>query len=369
MKIKAAVTHANGDPFVIEPVELDEPKAGELLVKIVACGVCHTDESAQHEQVPTPLPAVLGHEGAGIVEKVGAGVTEFKPGDKVGFSFAYCCKCENCRSGRMASCRDFNKINFGGILREGTSRLSQNGRKLSMFFGQSAFSEYAVVDAENTVKVPYDDIDLGIVAPLGCGIQTGAGTVLNKLKPEFGSSIVVFGCGTVGMSAIMAARIAGCEKIIAVGGNPKSLALALEVGATHTINRKECDDIVGEIREITNGGANYSIDTSGVTDFVRKGLHCLAPLGVEAVVGITAPMEIDMFGELMAEGKTIMGVIEGAANPKLFIPKMLEYYKQGRFPVDKLMKFYDFEDINQAFEDSHNGTAIKAVLRMDHKKD
>lgn len=365
MEIQAAVTHANGAPFQIEPVELAEPKNGEMLVKIAACGVCHTDEAAQHEEVPTPLPAVLGHEGAGIVEKVGPGVTEFKPGDHVGFSFAFCGHCDHCHSGRVSSCRDFNRINFGGILREGTSRLSQNGKPLSMFFGQSAFAEYAVVDAENAVKVPYEDIDLGIVAPLGCGVQTGAGTVLNRLKPEFGSSIVVFGCGTVGMSAIMAARIAGCSKIIGVGGNQKSLDLALELGATHVINRKECPDIVEEIRKITGGGANYSIDTSGVADFVRKGLHCLAPLGVEAVVGITPPMEIDMFGELMAEGKTIMGVIEGDAIPKIFIPQLLEYYRQGRFPVDRLIKFYDFKDINQAFADSHNGTAIKAVLRMD----
>jgi len=166
------------------------------------------------------------------------------------------------------------------------------------------------------------------------------------------------------MSAIMAARIAGCQTIIGVGGNEKSLELAKELGATHTINRKVSKDIVEEIREITGGGANYSIDTSGVADFVRKGLHCLAPRGVEAIVGITPPMEIDMFGELMAEGKTIMGVIEGDANPKIFIPQMIEYYRQGRFPVDKLMKFYDFEDINTAFEDSHKGVAIKAVLRI-----
>lgn len=365
MKINAAVTHTCASPFQIESVDLAEPKAGELLVKIAACGVCHTDVSAQHEQVPTKLPAVLGHEGAGIVEKTGPGVTEFQAGDRVGFSFAFCGQCPACRGGRVASCRNFNKINFGGILREGTSRLSQKGQPLSMFFGQSAFAEYAVVDAENAVKVPYDDIDLGVVAPMGCGIQTGAGTVLNRLKPEFGSSLVVFGCGAVGMSAIMAARIAGCSKIIGVGGNENSLNLALEVGATHVINRKKCQDIVAEIRNITGDGANYAIDTSGVADFVRKGLHCLAPLGVLAVVGITPPMEIDMFGELMAEGKTIMGVIEGDAIPKLFIPQLLEYYRQGRFPVDKIMKFYPFREINRAFEDSHNGTAMKAVLRME----
>lgn len=365
MRVNAAVTHAYASPFQIEEVDLAEPKWGEILVKIVACGVCHTDEAAQYEQVPTSLPAVLGHEGAGIVEKIGPGVTEFKPGDRVGFSFAFCGSCPTCRSGRVSSCNNFNAINFGGILREGTSRLSQNGQPLSMFFGQSAFAEYAVVDAENAVKVPYDDIDLAIVAPMGCGIQTGAGTVLNRLKPEFGSSLVVFGCGAVGMSAIMAARIAGCAKIIGVGGNENSLKLAMEVGATHVINRKQCQDIVGEIRKITGGGANYAIDTSGVTDFVRKGLHCLAPLGVLAVVGITPSMEIDMFGELMAEGKTIMGVIESDAVPKLFIPQMIEYYRQGRFPVDKIMKFYSFDQINQAFADSHNGVAMKAVLRME----
>lgn len=354
-----------GAPFKIEQVDLAEPKSGEILVKIVACGVCHTDESAQNEQVPTKLPAVLGHEGAGDVEKVGPNVTEFQPGDRVGFSFAYCGQCPACRSSKVSSCRNFNKINFGGVLREGTSRLSQNGKPLSMFFGQSAFAEYAVVDAESAVKVPYDDVDLGLVAPLGCGIQTGAGTVLNRLKPEFGSSIVVFGCGTVGMSAIMAARIAGCEKIIGVGGNDKSLNLALKIGATHVINRKKCDNIELEIRKITGDGANYAIDTSGVTNFVRIGLHCLAPLGVLAILGITPPMEIDMFGELMAEGKSIMGVIEGDSIPKVFIPQMLEYYRQGRFPIDKLIKFYPFSEINQAFADSHNGKALKVVLRME----
>ena len=180
---------------------------------------------------------------------------------------------------------------------------------------------------------------------MGCGIQTGAGTVLNALKPEFGSSIAVFGCGTVGMSAIMAARIAGCAKIIAVGGKDHTLALAKELGATHTINRKTCPDIAEEIKRITDGGANYTIDTSGNVNFVRTALHCLAPLGVEAVVGITPPMEIDMFGELMAEGKTITGVIEGAAQPKVFIPQMIEYYRQGNFPVDRIMSFYTKPEI------------------------
>jgi aryl-alcohol dehydrogenase len=364
MRIRAAVTPSAGAKFIMEDIELAEPKTGEILVKVEASGICHTDVEGINGQLPTAVPAVFGHEGAGTVVKVGAGVREFEEGDKVGFSFAYCNCCSNCFAGRFSSCVNFNKINFGGILPEGTSRLSKDGKNLSMFFGQSSFAEYAVVAAHTAIKVPYKDIDPAIIAPLGCGIQTGAGTVLNALKPGFGSSIAIFGCGTVGMSAIMAARIAGCEKIIAVGGKDHTLELAKELGATHTINRKTCPDIVAKIKEITNGGANYSIDTSGNVNFVRTGLNCLAPLGVEAIVGITPKMEIDMFGELMAEGKTIMGVIEGNSVPKLFIPQMVEYYRQGRFPVDRIMTFYDFDDIEQAYEDSTSGKCIKAVVRM-----
>jgi aryl-alcohol dehydrogenase len=345
-------------------VDLAEPKPGELLVKVEASGICHTDVEGINGHLPTAVPAVFGHEGAGVVVRVGEGVREFAPGDKVGFSFAFCNCCPNCYQSRVSSCVNFNKINFGGVLPEGTSRLSRKGKPLSMFFGQSSFSEYAVVAAHTAIKVPYNDIDPAVVAPLGCGIQTGAGTVFNALRPEFGSSIVVFGCGTVGMSAIMAARIAGCMNIIAVGGKDHTLELARELGATHTINRKTCPDIAEAIREITRGGANYSIDTSGNVNFVRTGLNCLAPLGVEAIVGITPKMEIDMYGELMAEGKTIRGVIEGNSVPKVFIPQLVEYYRQGRFPVDKIMTFYDFSDIEKAYEDSTCGKVIKAVVRM-----
>lgn len=212
--------------------------------------------------------------------------------------------------------------------------------------------------------MPYDDIDLGVVAPFGCGIQTGAGAVFHTLNPKFDSSIAVFGCGTVGMSAIMAARIAGCKNIIAVGGNPKSLKLALELGATHTINRKECDDIVAEIKEITKGGCHYAIDTSGVSDFVKKALACVRFKGTAVVLGLTGDLTINVQEELMGEAKSLVGVVEGDANSKTFIPKLLEYYHEGKFPVDRLIKFYDFKDINTAFEESHQGVAIKSVLKM-----
>lgn len=366
MKIKAAVTHKKGAPFQMEEVELAAPKFGEILVRIVACGICHTDEAVQHQFIPVPLPAVLGHEGAGIVESVGIGVEEFKVGDKVGISFASCGVCPNCRKARPFVCKSLNKINFGGIQPDGTTRLATlDGEKVSTFFGQSSFATYAVVNQNSAVKIEYDDIDLGLVAPIGCGIQTGAGAVLNRLRPEFGSSIAVFGCGTVGMSAIMAAKIAGCAQIIAVGGNPKSLELALELGATHTVNRKEVDDLVAAVKEISDGGVNYSIDTTGNADCVRQSLAFCDFDGTCVVVGATGDLTINVQNELMGDGKSLIGVLEGDAVPKEFIPKLLDYYRRGMFPIDRLIKFYPFEQINEALEESHAGKCIKAVLRMD----
>lgn len=367
MKIKAAVTHEKGAPFVIEEVELAPPQKHEILVKIVACGVCHTDEAVQQQFIPVPLPAVLGHEGCGVVEAVGPEVTEFQVGDKVGISFGHCCTCRNCRTAHPNACIHFNEINFGGVQPDGTTRLSlPDGTPVSTFFGQSTFATHAVVNEAAAVKVPYDDIDLALVGPMGCGIQTGAGAVLNRLRPEFGSSIAVFGCGTVGMSAIMAAKIAGCEKIIAVGGNPKSLELAKELGATHTINRKEVQDIVGTIRnEITDGGCDYAIDTSGVADFVKKALASVRFMGTAVVLGATGDVTFNIQNELMGDAKTLIGIVEGDSIPKLFIPKLLDYYRAGKFPFDRLIRFYPFEQINEAFAESHGGACIKAVLKME----
>ena len=280
-------------------------------------------------------------------------------------SFGFCGTCRNCRSGHQHACENFNAINFGGVMADGTTRLSRDGKPIASFFGQSSFAQYAVVNAESAVKLPCDDIDLKLIAPLGCGIQTGAGAVLNRLRPEFGSSIAVFGCGTVGMSAIMAARIAGCQKIIAVGGNANSLKLAMELGATHTVNRKESGDIVGDIRAITGGGTDYSIDTSGVPDFVKKALASCRFMGTAVVLGATGDVTFNIQQELMGDAKSLIGIVEGDAIPKLFIPKLIEYYREGRFPFDRLIKFYPFEEINRAFEESHRGVCIKAVLTMD----
>lgn len=361
MKIKAAITPGQGKEFVFEEVDLAGPKASEVLVKIVATGVCHTDAVARDEAI-APLPAVLGHEGAGIVEEVGEGVTRFEKGDHVVLSFAHCGHCDHCLTGHPTVCETFNDLNFGGTHDDYTHRISKNGEPLSTFFGQSSFGTFAVAHERNVVKVD-KDVDLALLGPLGCGIQTGAGTVLNKLKPEFGSTIAIYGAGAVGLSAVMAAKIIGCKTIIAVDVHDSRLELAKELGATHAFNGSKVD-VVKEIKELTNGGTNYGIDTTGVPPVVLQSLQGLRPLGTVAIIGVTPEMSIDIHNELMAEGKTMTGVIEGDSVPNVFIPQLVDYYKKGLFPFDKLVKFYDFEDLNEAFEDSKNGVTIKPIVKI-----
>ncbi|MDQ0158345.1 NAD(P)-dependent alcohol dehydrogenase [Alkalibacillus salilacus] len=361
MKIKAAVTEGQGQDFNFEEVELASPKANEVLVDIVATGVCHTDAVARDEAI-APLPAVLGHEGSGIVEEVGEGVTRLEKGDHVVISFAHCGECDHCLTGHPTVCETFNELNFGGMNDDSTHRLSKDGQPLSTFFGQSSFGSYAVAHERNVVKVD-QDVDIALLGPLGCGIQTGAGTVLNRIKPEFGSTIAIYGAGAVGLSAIMAAKIVGCKTIIAVDVHDSRLELAKELGATHTLNGSKVD-VLEEIKELTNGGSTYAVETTGVPDVVRQSLQALRPLGISAIVGVTPEMDIDVHNDLMAEGKTMVGVIEGDSVPNVFIPDLVDYYKAGQFPFDKLVKFYDFEEINQAFEDSKNGETIKPVLKI-----
>ncbi|MBN6886425.1 aryl-alcohol dehydrogenase [Cytobacillus horneckiae] len=361
MKIEAAVTLGQGQEFVIKEVDLAEPKANEVRIKIVATGVCHTDAVARDAAI-APLPAVLGHEGAGIVEAVGSSVTHLTKGDHVVLSFAHCGRCENCLTGHPTVCDTFNDLNFGGVHDDYTHRLSLDGQELSTFFGQSSFGTFAIAHERNVVKVD-KDVDLALLGPLGCGIQTGAGTVLNKMRPEFGSTIVIYGAGAVGLSAIMAAKIVGCKTIIAVDVHDSRLQLALELGATHIFNGTKVD-VVNEIKSLTNGGTKYAVDTTGVPQVVRQSLQALRPLGVAAIVGVTPEMSFDVHNDLMAEGKTMMGVIEGDAVPNVFIPQLVEYYKAGQFPFDKLITFYDFNEINAAFEASKTGEAIKPILRI-----
>lgn len=361
MKITAAVTLGQGQGFVLQEVELDQPQANEVLVQMVATGVCHTDAVARDLAI-APLPAVLGHEGAGVIAAVGNAVKDVAVGDHVVMSFAHCGCCSHCLTGHPTVCKTFNPLNFGGVQDDYTTRLSLDGKPLSTFFGQSSFGTYAVAHARNVIKVD-KDVDLALLGPLGCGIQTGAGTVLNRLRPGFGSAIVVYGCGAVGMSAVMAAKIAGCAQIIAVDVHDSRLDLALALGATHALNGSKVD-VVQEIKKITDGGSHYAVETTGAPKVVRQSLQALRPLGTCAIVGVTPEMPIDVHNDIMAEGKSMVGVIEGDSVPRVFIPQLVSYFKAGRFPFDRLVKFYAFEDINQAFEDSKNGSTIKPILKF-----
>lgn len=362
MDIKAAVTHSQGEAFKLEKVKLAAPESDEIRVRIVAAGVCHTDVVARDLGI-APFPIVLGHEGSGVVDAVGASVSDLQVGDHVVMSFAHCGNCGHCLTGHPTVCDTFNELNFGGAMDDGSHRLAQDGEALATFFGQSSFATYAIAKSRNAVKVN-PEVDLALLGPLGCGIQTGAGTVLNRLKPEFGSSIVIYGAGAVGLSVVMAAKIIGCQHIIAVDVHDSRLELAKALGATHVLSGKDVD-VVTEIKKITDGGSHYAIETTGVPLVVKQSLNALRPLGTVAIVGITPEMSIDVHNDLMAEGKSMIGVIEGDSIPRVFIPQLIAYYKAGQFPFDKLVKFYDFEDINQAFADSASGVTIKPVLRID----
>lgn len=363
MEILAAVTHEVNAAFTLESVELQPPKRGEILVRLEAAGICHTDEAARCGHLPLSFPAILGHEGAGVVAALGEGVTEFTVGDSVCLTFATCGTCDSCICGHPYACENMGKVNFMGVMDDGTKRHFQKGQPLSNFFAQSSFATYAVVNQRSAVKIDAD-VDKATVAAFGCGIQTGAGIVLNRLKPEFGSYLAVFGCGTVGMSAIMAAKIAGCAKIIAVGGNEASLQLAKELGATHCINRKKTENLGQELRKITGGkGLDYAIDTSGVEGMIEAAFSALRYTGVLTLAG--GGTRFTVRSGLGA--RTIFGTSEGHSVPKVFIPRLLEYYRDGRFPVDRIITCFPFEKINEAFEASHQGKVIKAVLKINKK--
>ena len=364
MQIKAAVIEEKGQDFRIVDMDIDPPKPGEVLVKVAACGVCHTDDMARHQYAPVPLPAVFGHEGSGVVEQVGEGVTGFKPGDRVGFSYGWCGKCEACRTGKPYGCLENYRLNFGGVQYDNTKRLHYKGKDVSSFFGQAAFATHAVVHQNNLIPAP-EDVALELIGPLGCGIQTGAGAIFNYLHPDADTSILVTGCGAVGLSCIMAAKIAGCTKIIACDIVEPRLRLAEELGATHTIDATSVADVPSEAMSLTDGaGVHYSVDCTGVSSCVRQSLVSVRSAGTCVILGLTQELTIHVETELMGKSKTLAGLVEGLSVPQVFIPKLLNYYRQGRFPFDRLVSYYDFQDINKAFEDTKGGKVIKAILRM-----
>ncbi|MBT2750064.1 MULTISPECIES: NAD(P)-dependent alcohol dehydrogenase [unclassified Lysobacter] len=369
MKVTSAVAVNNSDALQIRTLELDPPGFNEVLVRIVAAGLCHTDIATRDKLIDVPMPVVLGHEGAGVVERVGPGVEHLQPGDHVVLSLASCGTCRKCASGLPVYCESHAALNWAACRTDGTTCLhdADNGIEVhSHFFGQSSFSNYATVNASSTIKVD-PKAPLEYLGPFACGIMTGAGAVLNTLSPHPGTTLVVFGLGAVGLAAVMAARAAGCGHIVAVDIKEKRLALAKQVGATHALNPMT-GDLTALLAELTQGrGADYAVEAAGNTGAMQSAIACLAENGQCVLTGVvkdhtTIPLDVMH----VMRGRHIKGTIMGDAAPKAFIPQLIELFVQGRFPVDALVRFYPIEEINQAIEDSLSGETIKAVIQMHH---
>ena len=365
MKIQAAVIREQSGSFDLTELDLAEPKDDEVLVRIVGVGICHTDLVCRDQYFPVPLPCVFGHEGSGVVEKVGSQVAGFEKGDHVAVTFKTCGTCDPCFEGQPGYCHDFYEQNFNGSRPDGSCALSENGETVhGHFFAQSSFASHALCHVSNLLKVDRS-LPLELLGPLGCGIQTGAGAVMNALKPKAGTSIAIFGAGTVGLSAVMAARIVGCGTIIVVDLTDERLATATELGATHTINARD-NDPVAMIQEITGTGTHYSLECTGIPEVARQAVDCLTLTGVCGVMGVSpAGTEFNLDMNSVLFGRSVRGIIEGDSVPRVFIPRLIDLYKQGRFPFDKLISTYPFAEINQAVEDVESGKVIKPVLLMD----
>ncbi len=357
----AAVVREVGGSYSIEPVEIDDLRANEVYVRVEAAGVCHTDANMQ---VMVPMPAVLGHEGAGVVEEVGAGVEYVRPGDKVIISWPACGACPSCLTGRRYICDNAFPLLFSGRRLDGSQTIKLNGEWISgSWFQQSSFATHALVPVESLVKVE-DDVAPEILAALPCGAMTGAGAVVSALQVGPQDGLLVLGAGGVGLSAVMAAHMAGAYPIIAVDVTAERLALALELGATHAVNAAE-EDAVARVQEISPGGVCYAFDSSGV---VSSWHTAVVSVRAGGTFGVCAAVDQETLGGsphiTLTKGMRIQFIMGGSVVPRLFLPKMIEWYKQGRFPVDRLVKTFPFSEINEAFAAAHRGEVIKPVLLM-----
>jgi aryl-alcohol dehydrogenase len=365
MRIQAAVVSEKSGPFVIDTLELCEPRPDEVIVRVVASGMCQTDLHGRDGYFASPYPAVYGHEGAGVVHAVGGAVRDFAPGDHVVMSYPWCGECANCRQEQTNHCLHGRKLKMGGTRHDGSTLLLKSGAPIySAFFQQSSFGSFALTQARWAVKVR-KDAPLEQLGPLACSGQTGAGAVLNVMRPDPGDSIAIFGVGAVGLSALMAAKIAGCGPIIAVDVHEHRLALARELGATCTIDYKSCPDVVTTIRNMTGNGVRYAADTSALPVVLRNAIESLMPGGTCALLG-SAPKGTDASFEMpfLQQGRSVRGVVQGDSVPREFIPKLVDFVVEGKFPIEKMIKFYELSDINLAAQESSAGMTIKPVLRM-----
>ncbi|MEW5686659.1 MAG: NAD(P)-dependent alcohol dehydrogenase [Pseudomonadota bacterium] len=366
MRITAAVARTPDGPFTLEAAQLDAPRADEVLVRIAGVGLCHTDLIARDQFIPIPLPAVLGHEGAGIVEAVGAAVSKVKPGDRVVLSFNSCGACPRCADHLPSYCQHFPALNYAGGRSDGSSGVRLDGKPASAnFFGQSSFATHALAFERNVVRIDDPDAPLELLGPLGCGFQTGAGGVMRSLACPEGSSLAIFGGGPVGLAAVLGAVCQGCAPIILVEPIAARRALALELGATHVIDPAASGDLAAAIREVVPAGVDFAFETSGREAVVEAALASLGSYGLLGLVGVPPRPDSSLsvnLATLITYGRRIHGIIEGDSDLDGFIPELVALHRAGRFPLEKLVTTYPLARINEAIADQARGVCLKAVL-------
>ena len=367
MQVKAAVAHKAGAPLTIETVDLDGPKAGEVLVEIKATGICHTDEFTRSGADPEGLfPAILGHEGAGVVVDVGKDVTSLKKGDHVIPLYTpECRQCEYCLSGKTNLCQAIRVTQGQGVMPDGSSRFSMGGKKLFHYMGTSTFSNYTVVPEIALAKIR-EDAPFDKVCYIGCGVTTGIGAVINTAKVEPGANVVVFGLGGIGLNVIQGARLAGANMIVGVDLNASRKPLAEKFGMTHFVNPKEVEgDLVPYLVSLTKGGADYSFECIGNVEVMRQALECCHKgWGVSVIIGVAgAGQEIKTRPFQLVTGRVWKGTAFGGVKGRRDVPKIVDWYMDGKINIDDLITHkLKLADINKGFDLMHAGTSIRSVV-------
>jgi aryl-alcohol dehydrogenase len=353
--IEAWVAETAGAALALQRLELDEVRADEVLVQIGAAGVCHTDISYTNGSRPAPFPLIAGHEGAGVVSAIGADVTEFAVGDRVVLSFSSCGNCRSCRLGRPSYCDSFRRLNtgFGGEDAPPRLRTASGSPVTGGFFGQSCFASHALTKPRNLVRLP-DSVPFAVAAPFGCGVQTGAGAVLNTLQVGAGARIAVFGAGAVGLSAVMAAAVAGAATIAVVDPIEQRRVLAKTLGAQQALGPAEAG---------TLSGFDYTIDTTGRPDVIRTAVAATHNTGTTCLIGSgPAGTEVSLPLRDLVVGRRVRGLVEGDSVPQVFLPLLIGLWESGRFPVDALITTFPSTDLNGAMHAMHTGHAVKPVI-------
>ncbi|MEW6492135.1 MAG: S-(hydroxymethyl)glutathione dehydrogenase/class III alcohol dehydrogenase [Cyanobacteriota bacterium] len=367
MDVRAAVALEAGKPLSIETVQLEEPKAGEVLVEIKATGICHTDAFTLSGKDPEGLfPAILGHEGAGIVVEVGEGVTSVKPGDHVIPLYTpECRQCEYCLSQKTNLCQAIRETQGRGVMPDGTSRFSMDGKMLHHYMGTSTFANYTVLPEIAVAKIR-EDAPFDKVCYIGCGVTTGIGAVINTAKVEPGSRVVVFGLGGIGLNVIQGARMVGASQIVGVDLNPAKRTLAEKFGMTDFVNPNEVDgDLVRYLVDLTKGGADYSFECIGNVNVMRQALECCHKgWGVSVIIGVAgAGEEIRTRPFQLVTGRVWKGSAFGGARGRTDVPKIVDWYMEGKINIDDLItNVMPLENINDAFDLMHKGESIRSVV-------